>query len=293
MYESSVPAPSSNPSSSISSEPSSVPTPSSSTPAPSSVQPSSSTPAPSSGAPQPSSTPVSSSNSSSAPAEFSCAAEGVEYLLNEEFEWEEDNEGFYVVYEVDSGTPKANCLSIYNTLINGGFTSAVYPEFYDPDDEDEGYYAEVYYKDEDDYVCIYTWDEKYGRTTYHVVELAVATLGNDIEDPETEQWTLITDANQLKDGDTIVIGEPNVGCVLAVSMFGESTNFFLAGVASFDDDSVSELPSLAIPFTLKKNGQYWTLMSEKGLLGAVSIGAGKCRVEHNSERHVVRGKGND
>ncbi len=100
----------------------------------------------------------------------------VEDILDDEFDWKYDSSDdcYYVLFEVTSGTPQQNCTAYYNALITGGFTKDEDVTYYD--DDGEYYYGDMYYEDEDNFVCVFAWDEEEDGETYHVVQISVADV---------------------------------------------------------------------------------------------------------------------
>ena len=246
---------------------------------PSSSSVSSSNPISSSNSPI-SSLPPSSFNSSSIPQssnepvvppmpDFDNVGEAVEYVLDRFYKWEATEDAYHTIYRESNGTPNENCASIYNALISGGFVSITSPVI-DQTRENAGtYHAECYYKALANYAYIYAWDEENYGMSFHYVEIIVPSI-KQTSSLAVQKWLRVDKTDDLKDGDVVVVGVESKAVVLSGSIYGNSTNYFMSANVDFSEHSIEELPTLTVLFKVRKIGNEWKLISEKGLFGAIS-----------------------
>ena len=103
------------------------------------------------------------------------------------------------------------------------------------------------------------------KLTIFCMSLMIAMSG------AAEEWTLVTDASDLKAGDQIVLACASKGKVASVSIEGGSTKYLVGVDATFDGTTLVSAPENTAVFTLKGDAYGWILRNQDGQnLGATA-----------------------
>ena len=89
------------------------------------------------------------------------------------------------------------------------------------------------------------------------------------EKPASEVYSLVTNANDLIEGDTIIITASSKNMILSTNL---TNNYFLPVSKNINSEQITDLPEKAQKFLLGKQNNKWTLSSLDGkLLGATDV----------------------